>query len=120
VPSGAGKIHKAHEWLFRETWLTPDAYEGIDDANKRAILQQAYPDGLLATKVNDTWVLWRNEDKCDVWTVCKTGKGDYIMENPIAHDKIPFQKATNDLFGLAVETILRAIPKTLVDSGLID
>src|SRR5262249_18475343 len=35
-------------------------------------------------------------------------------------DVIPFQKALNDMFGLALETSLRAIPRTIVDQAIMD
>jgi hypothetical protein len=56
----------------------------------------------------------------DVWSVCKTGKGDRILGEPWGNNMIPVQDGINDFFNMANEIILRSIPKTLVDSSLID
>lgn len=118
-PSGSGKATKKGNWLFDNTFLDYEVFEGIQDPSKRKLLQEYFPNGLHATKVNDTWVDLEDENKNDGWSVCKVGRGEYIMENPIIHDEIPFQKAINDMFGLAVEMILRAIPKTIVDQAIL-
>lgn len=120
VPSGLSKTWKRSHWLYSQTWFEPQMFEGIQDERKRQIAQKHWPDGLHAIKVNDTWVDLENESKNDCWGVCKTGRGEYIMENALCHDSIPFQRATNDVYGLGVETVLRSIAKTVVDQGLID
>jgi len=119
LPSGSGNAHKKSHWLFDQTFLDYEVFEGVEDEGKRKLLQEHFPNGLHATKVNDIWVNLEDENKNDGWAVCKVGRGEYIMENPIIHDAIPFQKATNDMWGLAVETILRAIPKTIVDQAIL-
>lgn len=120
VPSGTGRPMKRNHWLLGQMWFDYENFEGIKDKNKRQIAQKHFPSGLHATRINSQWVDLEDEDKNKVWAVCKVGRGPYILENPICHDSIPFQKAINDIIGLMIETILRAIPKTIMDQALID
>lgn len=119
-PSGLGRQKRTNQWRFREQWFQPFLYEAIQEPPVRAAFKKQFPDGLYLAKVGGVPVAIENRKLTDEWAVCKTGRGEKIIEDPICADAIPIQQTINDLFGLAVETVLRAIAKTIVDSQLLD
>jgi hypothetical protein len=120
VPSGTGRVRKANSWRHVEHWLPPELYEAILDPQAREVFQRQFPDGLYISRVGSVTVELDNREVCDEWAVCRVGHGEKIMERPISADALPIQRAINDLFGMAIETVLRAITQTVMDSQLID
>ncbi len=120
TPSGTGTPTHQNQWRHREFWFEPQMYEVIEDAEARELFKRQYPDGLYLAKVGKIKCEIDARDKCEEWSVCKTGRGEKIMEPPIAADAIPYQRALNDLVNLAIETVLRAIAKTIIDSQLVN
>lgn len=118
--TGKSQSLKGSHWEYRQIWLQPQMYESISDKDVRAFLAQKYPDGLKLTLVKDWVVQMDNQRLTDYWAVCKTGRGEFIMEAPVCHDIVPIQKALNSFVSIAIETLLRAVPKTIVDQSLID
>lgn len=119
-PSGLGTKIQQNHWRFVEYWLEPTAYELTENKELRDILKRQYSDGLYIAKAGKIKLDLDNRRCTDEWSVCKTGRGEKIMEKPIAADAIPYQRAINDLGNLAVETVLRSIAKTIVDSQLVN
>lgn len=119
-PSGLGRQRRPNQWRHREQWFAPYLYESIAEAPIRQMFKQQFSDGLYLAKVGSVPVAIENRKLTEEWAVCKTGRGEKIIEDPICNDAVPIQHTINDLFGLAVETVLRAIAKTIVDSQLLD
>jgi hypothetical protein len=119
-PSRIGRAKKQNYWRVRETWLHPCLYEAIRDPEARATLKEYFPDGLYVCRVGSIKVKCENRKLTDEWAVCKTGRGEKILEDPISTDSVPIQRTINDLFGMAQETLLRAISQTIIDSTLVD
>jgi hypothetical protein len=119
-PSGTGRSTRPNQWRFREFWRSPMYYEAIQDSDARDLMKRQYPEGLYVAKVGGIIVRIDNRKITDEWAVCKVGRGELIMERPICADIIPLQRAINDLGGMALETVLRAITQTIIDSQLVD
>jgi hypothetical protein len=120
---------KSSQWHYNRYWLRPAMYSLIkgdvknEDSEKRLlaeVLSEQYPDGLKIVMVNGKIVDIAHERMEDVWAVSKTGMGDRILSQPWGNDVIPIQDDENDFRNMAKEIILRSIPKTFVDSSLID
>jgi hypothetical protein len=118
-PSAMGTIKKVNHWRLHEYWIEPDQYEAAPK-EARAVFQKQFPDGLYICKVGDITVEIDNRKVTDEWVVCRVGRADNIMERPILADAVPLVRAIDDCFGLAIETILREITQTFVDSTLVD
>lgn len=118
--AGPTRNDREDKWWWRRTWLTRDMYPLIKNEPLKDLLFAQAPDGIRLVFVNDNYVEAVPEKLTDVWAVCKTGTDDRIMGDPVGHDLVPFQNITNDFFNLCIETIMRAIPKTIVDARLID
>jgi hypothetical protein len=56
----------------------------------------------------------------DYWAAIKTGTGPTVSSEPLCRHIIPEQDSINNFFNMGEETLLRAIPKTFIDSSLID
>jgi hypothetical protein len=119
-PSGTGRTRVANQWRHTEYWLKPFLLEAVNDPQERDLLKRHFPDGLYVAKVGDVVVKCDNRNLKDEWTVVKVGRGGAIMQKPLCSDGVPLQRAINDLTGMALETVLRAITQTLIDSQLID
>jgi hypothetical protein len=125
-PSDAwGKSH----WHYARYWLRPEMYSlihgrvnGTDGESEKLCkcLEDQFPEGLRIVLVNGTVVTIKHERLDDVLAVCKTGKGDRILSDPWCNNLIPIQDDLNDFINMAKEIILRSIPKTIVDSQLLD
>jgi hypothetical protein len=119
-PSGTGRAKKQNHWRHAEYWIPPYLYEAIPSSETRKIFETQFPDGLYIARVGSVTVKVENRSVEDEWTVCRVGRGEKISEQPIAADALPIQQAIDDLFGMAIETVLRAITQTIVDAMLLD
>jgi hypothetical protein len=119
-PSGTGRAKKQNQWRFAEYWLKPHFYEAILSTEARQVFQAQFPEGLYIARVGSVTVEIDHRQISDEWAVCRVGRGEKIMERPISADTLPINRAIDDLFGMAIETVLRAITQTIMDSQLID
>jgi hypothetical protein len=120
TPSGVAETRRPNEWRHHEYWLSPVQFQCINEKPTRELFKERFPKGLYIGMVGDIIVDLRDENKCDVWAVCRVGRQDKINEPPICADAMPLQRAMNDLWGMSIETVLRAITQTIVDSQLLD
>ena len=120
VPSGTGRTQRPGYWRWTERWLSPRLFEAITDPEARKVFKEHFSRGLYVAKAGSKTAEIDERFVTDEWAVCRVGHGEKILERPIAADGLPIQRALNDLFGMAIETVLRAITKTIVDSQLID
>lgn len=100
-------------------WIRPVVYYAFGKET-RDLMFKLFPQGVKVTRVNGKVKDLTPEKLDDYWQVCKTGTGEYINDGPLCEPLIPVQDDTNDFFNMARETILRGIPKTIVDGSLID
>lgn len=119
-PSGTAQVKKLNQWRFTEWWIPPHLYEAILSQSAREVIKTQFSRGLYLAKVGNVTVKIDEQDVCDEWTVCAVNRGEKIMERPICADNVPIVRAINDLFGMSIETVLRAITQTICDSQLID
>lgn len=120
TPSGLGRQKRPDQWRWRETWVDPFMYEATKDSAFKKIIQSQFKDGFYAGRVGSVPVKVDNLRRTDEWSVCRTARGDKIVEDPIINDSIPLQRCINDLYNMAIETVLRAIAQTIVDSQILD
>lgn len=99
-------------------WIRPSVYHAFGPELRKQ-LQEQCPDGARITIVGARVVEIKNESMDDIWAVCKTGPNK-ISDPPLCHAIIPIQDDINDFVNMGRETLLRAIPKTFIDSSLVD
>lgn len=119
-PSNQGRSKRPNRWRIKEYWLEPYYFEAIENEEVREGFKSHFKDGLYIAKVGNVKVEIDNRNVCDEWTVCRVGRGDKISDRPIASDIVPLNRSIDDLWGLSIETVLRAIPQTIVDNQLLD
>lgn len=119
-PSGTSTAQKQNEWRFSEWWIPPQLFESVLNPEARGVLKGQFQKGLYIAKVGDITVEIDERDVTEEWAVCCVNRGEKIMERPICADGVPLQIAINDLFGMAIETVLRAIAQTIMSNTLID
>lgn len=119
-PSGTAKSQQPNEWRFTEWWIPPHIFESILSPEARQVIKNQFIHGLYIARVGNITVEIDDRDVTDEWAVCMVNRGEKIMERPVCADNVPLQMAINDLFGMAIETILRGITQTIIDSQLID
>jgi hypothetical protein len=118
-PTGTQEEQADRKWLYELRWIRPKVYEALEKEH-RDLLYERFPNGLKVIRVQGKVIDLVPEKLDDYWTVCKTGTGEYINSEPLCFTYIPVQDDTNDFFNMGRETILRGIPKVLVDGQLID
>lgn len=119
-PSGTGKAKPHNHWRHAEYWIPTYLFEAIQDAEARAVFKAQFSDGLYIARVGSKTCKIDNQAVENEWTVCRVGRSEKIHEKPIAGDSVPIQRAIDDLFGMALETVLRAITRTIFDAQLLD
>ena len=121
---------RANNVKFTRYWLRPsflnnlrDDKVGEGDDNEQSLcdlLRNRFPRGLRVTMVNGEIMDLFEESIDDCWTAVKPTVSKYMYCDPLCHDTIPIQDLTNRTGNIAVQTLLRALPLTFVDSDLID
>lgn len=117
--TGRGRRHDRGMGLFRQIWVRPRMFAGLPRA-LREELREKYPDGVRLVYVENVLVEMRPDSMDWHWYGIKTGLGESLDALPICQDSMPIQEALNRMFGLMLETALRAIPRTIMDQSLID
>jgi hypothetical protein len=120
TPSGTGRSKRRDMWRHREWWLQPFLYQAVTDPTVRQQISQQAQDGLYIAKVGTIPVKATASKLTDEWAVCKTGRGEKILEDALCTDGVPIMRALDDLINMAQETVLRSIPQTIVDGQLLD
>lgn len=119
-PSGTAKPKKVDQWRFVEWWIPPHLYEAVLNVEARQIIKRQFSRGLYIAKVGSVTVEIDEREVTEEWDVVCVSRDEKIVERPVCADNVPLQRAINDLVGMAIETVLRAITQTLVDNQLID
>lgn len=119
-PSGTAGTFKANEWRFSEWWLPPHLYESVPRREVRDILKRQFSRGLYIARAGSVTLEIDDREVTEEWTVVTVNRGEKINERPVSADNVPLQIAINDLVGMAIETVLRAITQTIIDNQLID
>ena len=119
-PSGTAQTKKPNQWRFVEWWIPPHLYESIIAQDAREVIRNQFSRGLYVARVGDITVEIDEREVTEEWTVVPVNREEKIMCRPVCADNVPLQRAINDLFGMAIETVLRAITQTIVDNQLID
>ena len=119
-PSGTAKPKKTDQWRFIEHWIPPHLFESILNTEARTIIKTQFSRGLYVARVGSITVEIDEREVTEEWCVAVVGREEKIMDRPVCADNVPLQRAINDLVGMAIETVLRAITQTLVDNQLID
>jgi hypothetical protein len=119
-PSSTAQTIKPNEWRFTEWWIPPHLYEAMSSEEARNVTKRQFGRGLYIAKVGQITVEIDEREVTEEWTVVQVNRGEKIMERPVCADNVPLQRAINDLVGMAIETVLRAITQTIADNQLID
>lgn len=119
-PSGTSAAQKQNDWRFSEWWIPPQLFESVLNHEARGVLKNQFQKGLYIAKVGDITVEIDEREVTEEWAVVCVNRGEKINERPICSDGVPLQTAINDLFGMTLETVLRAIAQTIMSNTLID
>lgn len=119
-PSGTAKTKLPNQWRFTEWWIPPHLYESITAPDGRKVIKNQFARGLYIAKVGSITVEIDEREVTEEWTVCTVNRGEKVIERPICADNVPIQRGIDDLIGMAIETVLRAITQTIVDNQILD
>jgi hypothetical protein len=119
-PSGTAKARNNNQWRFTEWWIPPHLFESITNHEARKVIKNQFARGLYIAKGGSIYAEIDEREVTEEWTAVTVNRGEKIVERPICADNVPIQRGINDLIGMAIETILRAITQTIVDNQLID
>ena len=118
--SGAVTDVREQEQYTREhRWIYPEVYESLS-MSMRKRLKREFPNGLHSYFIGGKLIEVSDEKLSDYWAVCKTGTGEYVNSPALCTGMIPIQDDINDYMNLGKETVVRGIPKTLIDSQLLN
>lgn len=119
APNGVAYIDKSNNWLHSRKYIRPVVYDALAPQLRKQMESQ-FPEGARVVCVGSKAVIVDERKIDDYWAICKTGTGPKISDPPLCNNIIPIQDDINDMVNMGKETILRGIPKTLVDGTLFD
>lgn len=119
-PSGTSQTKKLNQWRFSEWWIPPHLFEAVLSDEARKIFKTQFSRGMYIARVGSITVEIEEREVTEEWTYVGVNRGEKIIDRPICADNVPLQRAINDMAGMAIETILRAITQTIMDNQLID
>ncbi len=119
-PTGTAKAQLQNQWRFTEWWIPPHLFQSILSPEARGVFTRQFSRGLYIARVGNVTVEIDDRELTDEWTVVNVNRGEKIMERSVCADNVPIQRSINDLYGMAQETVLRAITQTIMDNQLID
>lgn len=107
------------DYVYSQRWLRPSEYESMDKQCREAF-QEQFPDGVRLYRMGEKLVFAEADRMDDHWKVCPSGVDSYINAPGLCDSMMSFQDYWNDFWNMAAETLMRGMPKTIVDSQLID
>lgn len=105
---------------IRQIWLSPAAYEKLDDQDKVKFYKEKYPKGVKAIFCADTYLEAEEQDLNDHWTISINPLYPRVMADPLGKALIGLHETSNDLFQLEVDTVRYSIPQTFLDPASFD
>lgn len=119
-PTGTAQTRKLNSWRFIEDWIPPHLFESVLSKEARDVFKRQFARGMYIAAAGSITLEIDEREVTEEWTVAGVNRGEKILDRPVCADAVPLQRAVNDLFGMANETVLRAITQTLVANELID
>ncbi len=105
---------------IRKVWLTPAAFEKLEDQTQVTFLKNQYPEGVKIIFSGNTYLEAEEEALDDHWTFSINPLYTKIMADPLGKALIGLHETANDLFQLEIDTVRFAIPQTFVDPKFLD
>jgi hypothetical protein len=104
---------------YGRRWFNPRAYDGMPREIRRAV-EKIFPDGCVIHRMGGRPVSVDAQKMTEHWSVCKTGTNAYINGPGLCHNIMGQQDSINNFWNCADETIMRGIPKHIVDSQILN
>jgi rubredoxin len=118
-PSGIAAKDKDQIVLSR-VWISTSKFELLEDGPERDALYQAFPEGVSIVRADSVFAEVKPGRIKDHWSVCLSETSNSIWSDAICKDMIDVQDATTDAFTIALETIRRGMPITIISPDVID
>lgn len=104
---------------YGRRWLNPKAYDGMPRDMRRAAAK-LFVDGCVVHRMGGKPVAIDPQKMAEHWSVCKTGTNAYINGPGLCHNIMGQQDSINNFWNMADETVMRSIPKHIVDSQILN
>lgn len=118
-PDGDTDSEEGRRFVYRQKWYRPAAYDEMKD-ELRQQLTDLHPNGCRVHFMNGKVVFSEDAILDDDWAACSSGNDEYLNAPGLCDTNMGDQDNWNDLRNMSLEIILRCLPKTLVDSGVLD
>lgn len=118
-PRGSSDRDNEDRIVYSRRWLRPSQYDLIEGAVRKE-LRESFPDGVQVHSMGGVPFLLEASRLDDYWYVCLPGTGEYINSPGLCSVNMSIQDYWNDFWNMASEMILRAIPKHIVSSEILN
>lgn len=105
---------------IRKVWLTPPAFEKLEDVDQVKLMKTTFPTGVKAVFCALDYLEAEEEDLNDHWTISINPLYPRVMADPLGKALIGLHETANDLFQLEVDTVRYSIPMSLADPQAFD
>lgn len=105
---------------IRKVWLTPAAFEKLEDQDKVTFLKNKYPNGVKAIFSADTFLEAEEEALEDHWTISVNPLYTRIMADPLGKALVGLHEIANDLLQFEIDSVRHAVSHIFVDPKVLD
>src|SRR5208282_3366903 len=121
VKQGVGLVTQSGETLqhlvtYRRTWMRPDAFNKVEDDDRRGQLEKMFPKGVYLRTMSGTYAGCRSESMDDHWSVMHPLPGDGQYRNSQGTVMVSVQERFNDIINITQETYEKCIPSGWANS----
>lgn len=101
---------------YQRTWMRPSMFMSVEDADCRAELLEAFPDGCLAIFAGQAFILARNERMDDHLAMVQAFPGAGMNRRALGSSLITVQKQLNNWVRLLNAYFLRTVPQRYIEN----
>lgn len=118
-PDGSPSEKKSDTFIYKRIWITPKGYVDLP-RSVRNVFKKECPSGVQLHLCNGKLFHYEESALLDDWAVAKPTTDQYINSPAMCQISMSFQDYWNDWMNMGAETLLRGVPKHVVDSQILD
>lgn len=104
---------------YAMTWLPPARLQLIKDADMRAEVLKAFPDGMKITQVEGAIIEMKPQGLTACWSAVPPGMSKYLTADGISWGMFGLEDASSNLLNIAMLFMETGIPNILVNSNYV-
>lgn len=114
------KIGESNLVTVQQRWVRSWGLEEIEQEEIRESLLEKFPNGVYFVQVDDKFIIARDENLDDHWTISVSPTSTHIYAQPQGKSMLSLQEIENELMTMTMDNVEHGTPMTFADSTLIN